>query len=182
MDSDEPSPTEASPRFFYISYAQFLADVEALGAKLKADHWQPDFLVGIGRGGLVPAAYLSHRTEKPMLSVDLSSGERRFAEDLLVELAEKTRAGERILIVDDINDSGSTIDRVRRSIKEAAAIDTHVRVGVLINNVRSKANVDYWVGEIDRATDKRWFVFPWEAMGSETRLTSDATAVPERLG
>lgn len=182
MDSDEPSLSEASPRFLYISYGQFLADVEALAAKLKSDHWQPDFLVGIGRGGLVPAAYLSHRTEKPMLSVDLSSGERRFAEDLLLELAEKTRAGERILIVDDINDSGSTIERVRRAILEAAAIDTHVRVGVLLNNIRSKARVDYWAGEIDRETDKRWFVFPWEAMGTEARLASDAVSVPERLG
>ena len=57
-----------APQLSYIAYETFLADVEAVGEKLKADGWRPDFLIGIGRGGLVPAAYLSHRLGIAMLS------------------------------------------------------------------------------------------------------------------
>src|SRR4249919_2957099 len=119
-----PSPVErgsmpgtAAPVFAAISYDRFLADVEAVARALQGDSWTPDFLVGIGRGGLVPAAYLSHRTGIALLSVDHSSGEVGFADELLDKLAAKIKAGQRLLIVDDINDSGATIASLRAAIE-----------------------------------------------------------------
>jgi xanthine phosphoribosyltransferase len=170
-----------TPELFYIEYDRFLRDLEELARQLEADSWRPDFLVGVGRGGLVPAAYLSHRTDIPMLSVDHSSGEASFADELLGKLAAKSRAGTRILIVDDINDSGSTIDHLRDAIERQGGIEHHVRVGVLINNLRSKARAEYRGSEIDRETDKRWFVFPWEAVAKPANLIDEALSVPERL-
>ena len=57
----------AEPELFYIPYQRFLDELEAVARQIEADDWQPDFLVGIGRGGLVPAAFLSHRTGIAML-------------------------------------------------------------------------------------------------------------------
>ena len=54
--------TSANPELYYVPYEAFLSDLEAIARQLDADPWKPDFLVGVGRGGLVPAAYLSHRT------------------------------------------------------------------------------------------------------------------------
>lgn len=171
----------AEPALSPITHEAFVADVKALAAALAADAWQPDHIVGIGRGGLVPGAYLSHRTGISLLSVDHSSGVPGFAEELLGKLAAATRDGRRILLVDDINDSGRTIERLRNSlIAEGGAID-HVRVAVLIDNVRSVARVDYRSRTIDRAADKRWFVFPWEAMAPRETLIGAAQEVPERL-
>ena len=62
-------PGTEAPVFAAISYDRFLADVEAVAWALERDSWAPDFLVGIGRGGLVPAAYLSHRTGIALLIV-----------------------------------------------------------------------------------------------------------------
>ena len=169
------------PELFYVRYEEFLAGVEALARSLENDHWQPDFLVGVGRGGLVPAAYLSHRTGIAMLSVDHSSGEAGFADELLVKLAAKSKDGRRILIVDDINDSGSTIAHLRNAIEQHGGASDEVRVSVLINNVRSRAHADYAATEIDRAEDKRWFVFPWEAVAPRETLAEEAQEVPERL-
>jgi len=169
------------PDLFYIPYESFLAGVEALAAKLEQDNWSPDYLVGVGRGGLVPAAYLSHRTDIPMLSVDHSSGEPSFADELLGKLALKCSAGSRILIIDDINDSGSTIAHLRTGIAQRGGREDHVRVAVLINNVRSRATADYSASDIDRETDKRWFVFPWEAVAKPAALVEEALSVPERL-
>lgn len=170
-----------SPAFAAISHDRFTAGIAAIAAQIRADDWGPDYLVGIGRGGLVPGAYLSHASGHPLLSVDLSTEEFGFSGALLHALAEKTRAGQRLLIVDDINDSGSTIRYVRDAMMQAGGRLENVRVAVLLNNIRSAESVDYAAEPIDRATDKRWFVFPWEAMAPETSIIADAQAVPDRL-
>lgn len=164
-----------------ISHDEFVSDILTIAERLEADDWHPDFLVGVGRGGLAPGSYLSHATGLALLSVDVSAQVERFGSDLLVEIAAKTRAGERLLIVDDINDSGKTIAKLRQQIADAGGVAENVRVAVLLNNVRSVAVAEYWAREIDRSSDKRWFVFPWEAMARRETLVAESAAVPERL-
>lgn len=170
-----------APTLTPISYDSFVADLQTLAGAIAADDWRPDFLVGIGRGGLVPAAFLSHRTGLAMLSVDHSSKVHEFADALLERLAERMNAGERILFVDDINDSGATIRHLRDAIARHAARPEEARVAVLIDNIRSAARVDYSARTIDRAETKDWFVFPWEQMASQDAIVGEALSVPERL-
>jgi hypoxanthine phosphoribosyltransferase len=170
------------PELAYIPYPEFVADVHAVAEALQRDGWRPDHIVGIGRGGLVPAVYLSHRTGISLLSVDYSSGVPSFAEELMENLAAATREGRTILLVDDINDSGRTIEALRKSLLDHGAVAECARVAVMIDNVRSTARVDYRSRTIDRSSDKRWFVFPWEAMAERRTLLEEAEAVPERLG
>ncbi len=174
-------PESLEPTLFYLDYESFLAGVEAVAAQLEADSWKPDFLIGVGRGGLVPAAFLSHRLDIAMLSVDHSSGEPGFGGELLVKLAAKIADGRRMLVVDDINDSGTTIDCIRGAIAAKGGGDEQLRVAVLINNSRSKAKAEYAATLIDRDSDKRWFVFPWEALGRRETILVEAVSVPERL-
>lgn len=171
-----------TPVFTPISHDQFVADVHALAADLGRDAgWQPTFLIGIGRGGLVPAVFLSHATGIPTLSCDLSSEVKEFADDVLVRLAERTRQGETLLFIDDINDSGRTIHSLRARLAAAGAPVDSVRVGVLLDNIVSAEKVDYRARRIDRTVTKDWFVFPWEAVAPRTSLEDDAAAVPERI-
>jgi hypoxanthine phosphoribosyltransferase len=174
MPADEPALS-------YIAYETFLADVEAVARKLEEGGWRPDFLVGIGRGGLVPAAFLSHRLDIAMLSVDISSGEPGFAGELIEKLGAKIRAGQRLLIVDDINDSGTTIASLRAALEAQGADEARLRVAVLIDNQSSRAKAEYWSRRIDRREDKRWFVFPWEAVAPREALIEESQEVPERL-
>lgn len=171
----------AQPELYYVPYETFLSDLESIARQLEVDSWKPDFLVGVGRGGLVPAAYLSHRTGLTMLSVDHSSGDAAFADELLEKLAAKSREGSKILIVDDINDSGSTIAYLRDTLASHGCREEHIRVAVLVNNLISKARVEYAGTNMDRSADKRWFVFPWEAVAKADRIVEDASEVPERL-
>jgi hypothetical protein len=172
----------SGPELFPISHEVFVADVRAIAAKLAADNWSPDYLIGVGRGGLVPGAYLSHAVGMTLLSVDYSSQDFGFADELIHKLAYRTRQGEKLLVVDDINDSGRTIDQFRSALLRFGGVAKHVRVAVLLNNIRSSATADYWAREIDRSTDKRWFVFPWEAMAPTEVVVEAALEVPERLG
>jgi len=145
----------SEPELSPVSYADFVHDVIALADALDGDGWRPDHIVGIGRGGLVPGAYLSHRTGISLLSVDHSSGVPDFAEDLLAKLAAATQGGMRILLVDDINDSGKTISTLRSIFVGHGGAASNLRVAVLVDNVRSSARVDYRARTIDRAEDKR---------------------------
>lgn len=148
------------PALTDIPMERFLSLITSLAHDLSQDRWRPDFIVGIGRGGLAPATWLSHRAGVPMLSIDLSTGVAAFGEDLLLLLAERAAGGERLLFVDDINDSGRTIAGVRRVLGEAGADDC--RFAVLIDNITSMTRVDYRGEWIDRTVTKDWFVFPWE--------------------
>jgi len=167
--------------FNHIAYDRFLADIETLALAIEADAWQPDFIVGVGRGGLVPGCFLSHRTGIPLLSVDHSSKVYDFAEALLVHLAGCCARGERYLFVDDINDSGKTIAHMRAAIRDNGGDPANVRIAVLIDNAVSSAKVDYSASRIDRTYDKDWFVFPWESVAPQSVLTEEAKEDPERL-
>jgi len=173
--------TSDEPQLHYVSHEVFVADVRVVAAKVASDAWQPDYVIGIGRGGLVPAVYISHQLDLPMLSVDHSSKVPGFADELLGKVAEKSRDGTRLLVIDDINDSGGTIDYIRRLLAAVGCEAGNLRFAVLISNSRSKVSVDYWSRTIDRNEDKNWFVFPWEAMGTSDAIVEEARSVPERF-
>lgn len=170
-----------TPVFASVSHEQFVADVLAIAEAVAVDAaWRPTFLIGVGRGGLVPAVFLSHATGLPTLSCDLSSREKDFADDVLVRLAERTRAGERLLFVDDINDSGRTIGMLRAALAGAGAAPGSVRFATLLDNAVSAERVDYRARTIDRTVTKDWYVFPWEALAPSEAIAEDAAEVPER--
>jgi hypoxanthine phosphoribosyltransferase len=170
-----------TPEFRFIGHEEFLADVLAVADLMAKEPWRPDFIVGIGRGGLVPGAYLSHRTNIAMLSVDHSSKVYDFSDELLMKLAKHTERGDHILFVDDINDSGSTIQYLRDAMHKYGCVAEHVRFAVLLNNVSSRATVEYWSRTIDRREDKSWYVFPWESVATHDTLVAEANEMPERL-
>jgi uncharacterized protein len=169
------------PIFTPISHDVFETQVRALAAALAGQDWMPSFIIGIGRGGLAPAVYLSHATGLPMLSVDHSSRVEDFSDAPLIRLAARTRDGERLLFVDDINDSGATIGKLRAALATAGAARDHVRFATLIDNIRSSERVDYRAETIDRNERKDWFVFPWEAVAPQSSLDADAAEVPDRI-
>jgi hypoxanthine phosphoribosyltransferase len=169
------------PVFTPIAHDDFVTCVHTLAEAIHAAGWTPDFIIGIGRGGLAPAVYLSHATGLPMLSVDYSSKVDDFAEAPLVRLAERTRAGEKLLFVDDINDSGRTIAHIRGTLAAAGATAAVMRFATLIDNASSAERVDYRARTIDRRETKDWFVFPWEAVAPAAAIEEDAAEVPDRI-
>ncbi len=170
------------PVFTPIPHDQFVADVLALADAVRADpEWQPDYLIGIGRGGLIPAVYLSHAITGPMLSVDYSARNEDLAAPALARLAQRTREGARLLFIDDINDSGATIGRLREGLAAAGADMANHRFATLLDNVTSTQRVDYAARTIDRSVTKDWFIFPWEAVAPDTAIEADAAELPDRI-
>jgi hypoxanthine phosphoribosyltransferase len=168
------------PVFTHIRHDEFAGLIRALAAEVEAGEWRPDFIIGIGRGGLAPGVYLSHATGLATLSVDYSSRNADFSEAPLDRLAQRTRAGERLLFLDDINDTGGTVGKLRERMAAKGADMDQVRFATLLDNIRSAQQVDYRARRIDRAVTKDWFIFPWEAMAPDSAIAADAAEVPER--
>ncbi len=168
----------ADPILTDIGMDRFLAQVDALAIAIATSGWRPDYIVGVGRGGLAPATWLSHALDRPMLSVDLSAGMAAFSDDLLAILAGRASAKETYIFVDDINDSGGTINRLRAAMGHPVA--DAVRFAVLIDNSVSGATVDYRAETIDRSVTKDWFIFPWEAVAGRAAHLADWAQVPGR--
>jgi hypoxanthine phosphoribosyltransferase len=77
-----------------------------------------------------------------------------------------------VLIVDDINDSGATLDWIRRDWYSSVAglrLPTdlwwhdRIRIAVLINNLGSSETVDYCGVNLDKRINPCWVCFPWES-------------------
>lgn len=167
--------------FTPFTHEEMVEGIHAIAAALEADGWRPSLLVGVGRGGLTPAVFLSHRMGLPLVSIDHSTRIAQFGEELVAVLAARTRAGDRLLFVEDINDSGRTIGEIRAALAAQGAEAAQIRFAVLLDNVRSSQAVDYRFRALDRETQKDWFVFPWEAMAPRETLAEEALEVPERL-
>jgi hypoxanthine phosphoribosyltransferase len=165
--------------FTPFTHEDMVAGVHAVAE--AAAQWNPSLLVGVGRGGLTPAVFLSHRMGLSMVSIDHSTRIAQFGEELVTVLAQRTRDGDRLLFVEDINDSGKTIGEIRGALAAEGAIAGNIRFAVMIDNIRSRERVDYGYRQIDRSVTKDWFIFPWEAMAPQAALTDDAMEVPERI-
>lgn len=140
------------------------------------DGWRPDYIVGLTRGGLCPAVMLSNATGIPMHTLDVrfrdTSREYTGPESNLW-MAEDAFAGKKILVIDDINDSGKTIDWIMKDWPSGCHSGNPVwtdsvwggttRFATLIDNQSSGFNeIDYTALEINKADEDVWVVFPWE--------------------
>jgi hypoxanthine phosphoribosyltransferase len=154
----------------YIEWHQFHLMIDALADKIKQSDWKPDYIVGLTRGGLIPATILSHRLKAPLetLKVSLRDGgqpEHNFW------MATDAYDKKKILIVDDLNDSGNTINWIMRDWMDSCHMEDpvwddvwghSVRVAVLFNSNDSAAKLtpSYYIHDLKEP--KPWIVFPWE--------------------
>ena len=120
-------------------------------------NWMPDLIMGINRGGCIPGVYLSHRLKKEHLVLDIRLRDHKAIPDLSV-LTKQYAFQRKILIIDDINDTGATF----KYIQENFGRPERVKFAALINNKPSGVTVDYHGYDTDKSKDPAWIVFPWE--------------------
>lgn len=104
---------------------------------LPLDSKEFDLVVGIERGGIVPASLLAYRLEKPLISLGIRLYEdgprppRRYSEPRLVREFKTDLRDKRILLVDDLSRSGETMLVARKILQSwgAVSVKTVVIVG-----------------------------------------------------
>lgn len=136
--------------------------------------WIPTCVVGITRGGLVPATMISHMMGVPMCSLDVSfrDNDGPFGGQTTTWLPEEIGNGHRFLVVDDINDTGATIDWIRKDWEQTVQFIepsgkdwpwNFIKFATLVHNEASPVSTDFTGMTINKDLEPSWVVFPWES-------------------
>lgn len=147
-------------KIFY-SWQDFDESIEILTNYIAVNGWTPDYIVGVKRGGLVPAIKLSHILNKPLIMMSCQLRDSKDKEVRLYEV-EEIPNDKNILIVDDICDSGITMSQIMVQFFTNLFNPNNIKTCSLIYNTDQKFIVDYYAQEIDRSKEDRWIIFPWE--------------------
>tara|TARA_S200000501_G_scaffold99054_1_gene92495 strand:- start:97 stop:558 length:462 start_codon:yes stop_codon:yes gene_type:complete len=147
----------STPNKSYFSNLQMRNALLQIEDQMVHSNWMPDLIMGINRGGCIPGVYLSHRLKKEHLVLDIRLRDHKATPDLSV-LTKQYAFQRKILIIDDINDTGATF----KYIQENFGRPERVKFAALINNKPSEVTVDYHGYNIDKSKDPAWIVFPWE--------------------
>lgn len=148
----------------YVDWQQMQNQTQEICRQIWQDLWVPDYVVGITRGGLTPANLISQYLDVSMHTLKVSLRDSGNDCESNFWMAEDAMAGTNILIVDDINDSGATLNWIRDDWGAEVGWGQNVRVAVLYDN-ESSASIhtpDYSAESINKAADPQWIVFPWE--------------------
>ncbi|HTL41149.1 MAG TPA: phosphoribosyltransferase [Pseudolysinimonas sp.] len=146
-----------------LSYAAFGVAARELAQTIADDGYRPDAIIAIARGGLVLAGALGYALDVKMLgslNVEFYTGvEERLPEPIVLPptLDRDALAGKRVLLVDDVSDSGRTLALVLALLRAGGG---EVRTVCLYSKPGTVQPPDYvW------RTTPNWIMFPWSAEG-----------------
>jgi len=130
--------------------------------KVKKSGYDPEIVIGLARGGLVPARLIAdYLNIKDLYAVKTEhwgltatpDGKARLAQGLQVSIEDK-----RVLVVDDITDTGQSLKIALDHIK--GHNPSQIRSATLLHITHSKYVPDYYSEEVPE-DNWTWFIFPW---------------------
>lgn len=127
--------------------------------KIKSQNFKPDLIVGIARGGVVPARILSDLLETPNLSfiqIEFYTNiNQTLQEPTLKQTLTTNVTGKKLLLIDDISDTGKSLKLAKSHLHHQGAIE--IKTATLYEKPQSVTTPDFYEKQ---TTD--WVVFPWD--------------------
>ena len=158
-------------KHLYVSYDEYHGLIEKLALKIHQSGWEFDTILCLARGGLRPGDILSRIFDKPLAIMSTSSyraeaGKVQGHLDIGRFIA--TPKGEiagRVLLVDDLADTGVTLNAVVKRLKENYARITELRTAVIWTKGVSTFQADYSVEDLPT---NPWIHQPFEGYDNLT--------------
>ena len=144
-----------------LTWPDFGRSCRELALRIDADAYRPDLILAIARGGLFPAGGLGYALDVKnvhLINVEFYTGvdERLPMPVVLPPVPQLVDlSGARVLIADDVADTGATLRLVKDFCAEHVA---EVRCAVIYEKPRSAVKCEY----VWRRTDE-WIDFPWSS-------------------
>ena len=144
-------------------YVMLLAQAQ----KVKSDDYKPDIIVGIARGGLVPARILTDLLEIPQLAIIqeefyVDIAQTRF-EPILKQTLTTKIAGKKTLLVDDVADTGKSLELAEKHLLQHGAVE--IKTVTLYSKPQTTTTPNYFEEQTSS-----WVVFPWDTKETLRRI------------
>lgn len=141
----------------HINWNNIVELCEKLAKRVAS--YNPDVLIGISRGGLVPVRLLSDllgNSKVAIIKIEFYKkiGKTKDKPNITQALNYNVK-GKRVLIVDDVSDTGRSLIVAREHVLSKGAKE--VKIATLHYKPHSKLKPDYFV-----ETTSEWIVYPWE--------------------
>jgi hypoxanthine phosphoribosyltransferase len=152
-------------KHLYVSYGEYHNLVEKLAIKIHQSGWAFDTILCLARGGMRPGDILSRIFDKPLAIISTSSYRANAGtEQGHLDIAKyiTTPQGEiagRVLLVDDLADSGHTLQAVVTMLRERYAPITELRTAVIWTKGVSAFQPDY---SVEYLPTNPWIHQPFE--------------------
>jgi hypoxanthine phosphoribosyltransferase len=150
---------EIEAEFEVPPWNQIYAMLVRQAGKIRCSGFKPDVIIGVTRGGLVPARVLSDllgACELATVGVEFYVGvaETR-SEPVLKQSVSADVTGKKALLVDDVADSGKSLLLAKEHLQHQGVAE--VRVATVYRKPLSVVTPDFYEKET-----RLWVVFPWD--------------------
>jgi len=149
----------------WVSWDDYNRSIEKLALKVFESGWQFDQVLCLARGGLRPGDVFSRIFDAPLAILSTSSyreaaGTIRSSLDIAkyITITKGSLSG-RVLLVDDLVDSGVTLQKVQQHLKEHYPAVTEIKSAVLWWKACSIVEPDY---HLDYLPTNPWIHQPFE--------------------
>ena len=152
-------------KHLYVSYDEYHNLIEKLAIKIHQSEWNFDTILCLARGGMRPGDILSRVFDKPLAIMSTSSyrsdaGTVQDNLDIARFITPKGEIAGRVLLVDDLADSGHTLKAVINLLKNNYAPITELRSAVLWTKALSTYKPDY---SVEFLPTNPWIHQPFES-------------------
>ena len=138
-----------------------------LADKIVSSGKKYDVIVGVGRGGLIPAVILSHQLGVPLIPINWQLRDSDTADyhmDNYALLKKVVGNSKNLLLVDDINDTGKTMNDIKyqinlKMLEDGNRRDFNMDTATLYQKTKTSHGPNSFCELVD---DSVWVVFPWE--------------------
>ena len=174
----------ADLEFLFLSWDDVQLLSERVSDEIRDSGYIPDLMIAISRGGFDPARIISDQLDiRKLASLQIiyykGLNERMDEPEVLFPLNAQIE-GLKVLVVDDVSDSGNSLIVVKKYIESKGAAE--VKLATLHHKPWSKFKPDYFAEEVDE-----WIIYPWEPRESVRDLVAmlsesvSKEKIPEKL-
>ncbi|MEN9560789.1 MAG: hypothetical protein RIQ56_62 [Candidatus Parcubacteria bacterium] len=141
-----------------LTWEEVMEDTARVGKEIQSSGFVPEYLVGITLGGLAPLLFLAKQLGiRNVLTIAANSYDNQNRRDLqILHMPNVDLTGKRVLLVDEIVDSGETMRVLTELLRERLGA-TELKTAVVVKKEGSSFTPDFFA----RSTTE-WVEFPWE--------------------
>lgn len=160
-----------------ITLEEVVTAADQLARGTRDSGFLPDTIVAIARGGFTPARFLCDFLHvHKLLSVKVehyTAGAREQRSAAVTHPLSGDIRGEKVLLVDDVNDSGDTLEAALPHL--AGFEPSEVRSAVLHEKAGTRRSADY---HCHRIREWRWVLYPWAVVEDVGHFVREMDPVP----